>query len=502
MVAASAARAEPEALCGPFAGPKYATADAATDANDVTAKARLLAMNEAGTAAASGAASDAASEAMRPRQPEKGHIVGLPDADPRAEAPNRPSEALLALPKDAGGAIPGGFQLGTGARIAQSYFSPVICSTVARVEGPPGAGLDQLVTVVPDGAIVVDNTVYASASAEVEALELPAAKVEPTPDPYAPLQYGLAATGVREVRGLADGSGVRVALLDSMPEADHRDLGEVELRAIEGSGDAINRTGVHGTLMAGVIRAVEDNGFGIAGVAPGAELVSIPICAPGSGSGGRCTIWELLKGLDLAWDAEVQIVNLSLSGPPNPLLERGVDRLYELGVVVVAAAGNEGASIPRFPAAYSSVLGVGAIDRDGVVFERSNRGSWVELLAPGVEILSTVPGSAFAFGSGTSLAAAHVTGLLAVLTGVTKEPKLARAELFRAAHSRSGSSATNVARLPAACEVIVRLGLDCAQDTDLLGKARATDGAASNAASLSTRQGKRAPDAESAAANR
>ncbi|HEB90852.1 MAG TPA: hypothetical protein ENI85_14860 [Deltaproteobacteria bacterium] len=366
------------------------------------------------------------------------------------------SEAILALPKDGSGSIPTDFELGPGARIARSFFSPVICATVARVTGPAGATPTQLVTVVPEGSIVVPNDVYASAAAELEPVE---GMRRSGPDPYAPLQYGLSVTGVQEARGLGAGDGVKIALLDSAPEVDHRDLPESRIKRL--AEDAPHETGVHGTLMAGVLSAIEGNGFGIIGLAPDAELVSIPVCRPTGVAGGRCTIFDLLQGLDRAWESESAIVNLSLSGPPNPLLERGMGRLEELGVVVVAAAGNEGTGQRRYPAAYPSVVGVGAVDRDGMLFERSNRGTWVELFAPGVEILSTVPNDAFAFGSGTSLAAAHVTGALAILTGLTHDPLIARAELFRTAHARRKSGPMI---MPPVCEVLARLGRRCAAE--------------------------------------
>jgi thermitase len=210
--------------------------------------------------------------------------------------------------------------------------------------------------------------------------------------------------------------------------------------------------------MAGVIGAAENNGYGIAGLAPAARIVSIPICTSKGGAGGQCTIYQMLQGFDRAYDAEAAIVNLSLSGPPNPLLARGVARLEELGLVVVAAAGNEGHEERRYPAAYPSVVGVGAVDRDGRLFRSSNRGAWVELNAPGVEVLSTVPGSAFAFGSGTSLAAAHVTGSLAVLTGITGDARLARSELFRVVNARTGRG---LPILPPVCEVLRRTGRVC-----------------------------------------
>ena len=417
----------------------------------------------AGQLAASAAGVQPGRESARLGQ---GRIVSLPaDAGALVQSPSRSgagSEAILALPKNSSGQISSDFALGPGARIAGSYFSPVICSTVARVTGPAGATPDQLVVNVPSGAVVVANDVYyANASTELKSLE---ANPAPREDPYASLQYGLAVTGVRYARDLGDGSGVKVALLDSAPEDEHADLSAVRLESIPETEGRALQTGVHGTLMAGVIAASEGNGYGIAGVAPGADLISVPICRPDGGAGGRCSIYHMLRGLDIAFEAEAEIVNLSLSGPPNPLLERGMARLDELGVVVVAAAGNEGTEQPRYPAAYETVVSVGAVDQDGRLFEQSNRGDWVELSAPGVEVLSTVPGNAFAFGSGTSLAAAHVTGMIAVLTEVTQDPKRAKSELFRAAYStpQAGKPITGAgAAIPEICNVFARLGQPC-----------------------------------------
>lgn len=427
-----AALAEANTACGPFP---------ASAARPVAAPAESASSGAAGV-----------QPGVAPGGP--GAIVPMPaeTAAGAAGAAAPPSEAILALPKDAAGAISSEFELGQGVEITESFFSPVICATVARVSGPPGMPLDQLVPVVPEGSAVVANDVYALVAAEVT----PANAAAPGPDPYADYQYGLAITGVRAAREISTGEGVTIALLDSAPDASHLDLAGGQMRTHPGDAAEPPPVGVHGTLMAGLISATENNGFGIAGIAPGAKLVSIPSCRPAEGAGGRCTIYSLLRGLDLAWNAEAQIVNLSLSGPPNILLERGVTRLEELGAVVVAAAGNAGTTERRYPAAYPSVVSVGAVDREGRLFPASNRGPWVELMAPGVDVLSTVPGSAFAFGNGTSLAAAHVSGALAVLTSVTQDPRAARGALFRAA----GTSGEREG-LPQVCDVLADLGRPC-----------------------------------------
>jgi subtilisin family serine protease len=195
-------------------------------------------------------------------------------------------------------------------------------------------------------------------------------------------------------------------------------------------------------------------------LAPGAQLVAVPVCTPQSGSAtDRCLLYDLLRGVDVAWAREVAIMNLSLVGPDNPLLARAMNRLEELGVLVVAAAGNEGTDEPRYPAAYASVIGVGAADRERHVHMRSNRGVSAELYAPGVEVISTLPGDAFAFGSGTSFAAAHVSGTLAVLLGAGATPAQARTALFHQA--ATASEGKEAVLLPPLCDVLARLGKTC-----------------------------------------
>jgi subtilisin family serine protease len=213
-------------------------------------------------------------------------------------------------------------------------------------------------------------------------------------------------------------------------------------------------------MVVGIMRAIEHNAFGIEGIAPGAEVVSIPICTPsGGGSSDECRLSDLLRGVDVAWENGAQVVNMALVGPPNPLLRRAMDRLDQLGVLLVAAVGNEGLDQARYPAAYASVIGVGAVDANDQVYPRGNRGSAVEVLAPGVEIISTVPGDSFAFGDGTSLAAANVTGLLALAIAASGDPLAARTAFFQAA--QEGGRAIPI-RIPKMCAVLARLGKPCA----------------------------------------
>ena len=387
-----------------------------------------------------------------------GEIVPLPSPPATTERASAVAgEALLVLPKGADGVVPTDFELAPGVTVAASFFSPVLCATVVRVIGPPDRDPVALVARAPDGAVTAPNHVYVAAQAEVR----PFSRDTPAgDDPYQPLQWGLERTGAAQAWGVASGSGARVALLDSAPDVAHRDLGSVRLVPVPDAPAA--EPAVHGSLMAGVTNAAAGNDFGIAGIAPNAELMAIPVCRPAAAGGGdTCALFDLLRGVDLAWEQRAQVLNVSLVGPPNALLRRAMDRMDGLGVVVVAATGNEGVDEPRYPAAYPSVIGVGAVDRAGRSYERGNRGPAVELLAPGVEILSTVPGGRFAFGDGTSLAAAHTTGVLALAISASGDPIAARAAFFEAAQARATSPGNEPAPLPTACEVLAILETPC-----------------------------------------
>jgi subtilisin family serine protease len=358
---------------------------------------------------------------IEPAASPQGQFAQIEVETPRVRELARPGESLLALPKGPGG-LPLDYELGPGARIASSFFSPVLCATVARVVGPEGATPEQLVTRVPATAALVPHSVYLPAG-EARALE------RGGDDPYRDLQYALDEIEVEAMWSVSDGGGVTVALLDSAPDAAHRELSGMRVVPLDASAQPPDAT-LHGTLLAGVIGARADNGFGIRGVAPGADLAAIPVCGrQRAGAPETCGLYEILRGLDAAWEQKARVVNLSLVGPSNPLLERAMSRLERLGVALVAAAGNENTEQARYPAAYPSVIGVGAVDRRGERYARSNRGLSAKLLAPGVEIVSTAPHASFAFGSGTSLAAAHVSGVMALLVGSGLTPEQARALL-------------------------------------------------------------------------
>jgi thermitase len=167
----------------------------------------------------------------------------------------------------------------------------------------------------------------------------------------------------------------------------------------------------HGTHCAGIIGAIANNGIGIAGVAPGVKILAEKaLDARGAGSS-----YDVMKGVAHAITNGAKIVSLSVGGTATTSADR---KFYEAtvqsGALIIAAAGNSSDSL-GFPAAYPGVLSVGATDSAGALARFSNHDISMSLTAPGVGVLSTMPGDAYAKMSGTSMAAPFVAGVAALV---------------------------------------------------------------------------------------
>jgi subtilisin family serine protease len=116
---------------------------------------------------------------------------------------------------------------------------------------------------------------------------------------------------------------------------------------------------------------------------------------------------------------DVRYVNMSFSGPRDPLVENAIARMHAKGVVFVAAAGNQGPTAPpSYPAAYPDVIAVTAVNRNGENYRHANRGDYVDVAAPGVEILAALPKATTGYRTGTSFAAPFVTSIVATRTDI------------------------------------------------------------------------------------
>lgn len=168
----------------------------------------------------------------------------------------------------------------------------------------------------------------------------------------------------------------------------------------------------HGTHCAGTIAAAI-NGAGVVGVAPAAFLFAVKVLSS-SGSGA----WSnLIAGIDWCITNRMRIVSMSLGAPSAPsAVETICNTAWSKGLLLIAAAGNEGGPVGA-PAKFGSVVAVSAIDSGNLLASFSNRGPEVELCAPGVNVLSTLPGGTHGRLSGTSMACPHVSGAAALAWG-------------------------------------------------------------------------------------
>lgn len=231
------------------------------------------------------------------------------------------------------------------------------------------------------------------------------------------LQYALTKLDASAAHQLAQGRGATVAVIDSGIDRTHPDLASVSVNEFDATADGKTRTAAlldsHGTAVAGII-----SGRGtVKGVAPGAKLLSIRAFKPARpDAAATASTFTILKGMEWAMANGARVLNLSFAGPDDPLLRRAIYTVIEQRGIVVAAAGNGGPKAPpAYPAAYNPVIAVTAIDADNRVYERANRGPYIDVAAPGVDILAPTAGKQHQFHSGTSFAAAHVSGLIALM---------------------------------------------------------------------------------------
>ena len=227
-------------------------------------------------------------------------------------------------------------------------------------------------------------------------------------------QYALQKLEVAPAHELATGSGVPVAVIDSMIDTSHPEFQDATIALIDADGGADGDAHPHGTSIAGVIAA---HGT-LVGVAPGVRLIGIRAFLPdeAGGEGAHGTSWRILTALEEAARAGARVVNMSFAGPEDPLVGASVSGAIKRGMIAVAAAGNGGPDAkPLYPAAYPGVVAVTAIDKDDAIYARANRGAYVTFAAPGVDILVPAPNGTYQVSSGTSIAAAHISGLAALL---------------------------------------------------------------------------------------
>ncbi len=308
----------------------------------------------------------------------------------------------------------------------------VLRARVPEAVSEPAAAVAQLQTARPAAYLAAGVTA-------VETNDAYALHVYKPTDPLYPQQWALAggsggiyaseAWDVSTTRG----TGITVAVVDSGIDLQHPELSAKLVPGWDFFNDDNNPDDNigHGTHVAGIIAARANNSAGIAGVAFNAKVMPVKVCDiivdPISGSYLGCPYYYIAAGIIHAVDKGARVINLSLGGAKDsPTVKGAVDYALARNVVVVASAGNDGDTTNHvsYPAAYPGVISVAAHDNEGIHAPFSTSNPFVDISAPGVNILSTVPAEldsdpgtpvGYALDDGTSMAAPHVSGVAALL---------------------------------------------------------------------------------------
>ena len=378
-----------------------------------------------------------------------------PEDEGRAAQVDRQILVMLRIPPPhfrPGASYAGTYDVGAGregrrrtaARLARAHNLTLVTDWAM-----PSIGVDCYVMEAPAGANAVEVADAVSHDSSTEwAQPMRLFRSLGHEDPLYPLQPAASAWHLADLHRVSTGRRVVIAELDSGVEVDHLDLaGQVNAveNLVAGSRYAAE---AHGTAVAGIVAAIADNRVGIAGVAPGARLLALRACWQ-DGESAQCSSFTLARALQVALDRGVKVVNLSVTGPPDRLLAQLLDVTLARGITVVTAIDP---AVPRggFPASHPGVLAIAA--------DEAGAGPW--LLAPGRDVPTTLPGARWGLVSGSSFAAAHVSGLVALL--LEYAPALTPAEIRAAVSSVTtvGVDMQRVGRIDP-CAVFARLTGSC-----------------------------------------
>lgn len=262
-------------------------------------------------------------------------------------------------------------------------------------------------------------------------------------DPFFSMQHGFHSIQAFVSHYWSRGKGIRIAVVDTGLDDSHPDLASrlEEIRNFVDRDEDRFRSDIHGTAVGGVIAAAANNSTGIVGVAPEASLLPIKACWYGDNAsdGAQCNTLTLAKALNYSIKEEVDIINLSLTGPPDPLLNRLVEEALSRNIVVVGAKPVH--DRPAFPVSVEGTIAVAMNGQKGGAIS-----------APGRQVISTQPNEQYDFYNGSSFSAAHISGLAAVIRSMS--PALTPAQLLELLEKTAdpNTGAVNACRAVSALE--------------------------------------------------
>jgi thermitase len=273
----------------------------------------------------------------------------------------------------------------------------------------PGIGV-QVVTVPKGQAKEKAKTYSASAKVAYAEPDFVAQALGNPDDPGFVNQWGMVKIQAPQAWDVTTGSShVAIAILDTGVDLDHPDLaGKIVSNINFSDSPTTDDVYGHGTHVAGIAAAITNNGVGVAGLGYSCTIMNVKVLGD---TGAGAYSW-IASGIVWAADNGAEVINLSLGGlSASSTLEDAINYAWGKGVVIVAAAGNNGDTTPFYPAYYNSCIAVAATDGNDARASWSNYGDWVDVAAPGLNIYSTLKYDSYGYKSGTSMASPHVAGL-------------------------------------------------------------------------------------------
>ncbi|PWQ96382.1 S8 family serine peptidase [Leucothrix arctica] len=228
------------------------------------------------------------------------------------------------------------------------------------------------------------------------------------------LNYPLAQTGVGRAQQVSRGRGITIGMVDTPVDIRHPALRGVNIEQHLIADPKTTESRVHGTSIAGILVSKDPQ----IGVAPEAKLLSVSAFSsrPGHPKALRGKSTDIVAAIAYCIQKKVDILNLSFTGGRDKFVESIILNAIQRGITVVAAGGNKGkVGSTVYPAVIEGVIGVTAVDRNQRLFAQADRGRFIDIAAPGVGILTLAPQGKFQISTGTSMAAAHLSGVLALL---------------------------------------------------------------------------------------
>ncbi|MDH3743100.1 MAG: S8 family serine peptidase [Hyphomicrobiales bacterium] len=234
------------------------------------------------------------------------------------------------------------------------------------------------------------------------------------------VQYAVTKLEIPKAHETARGQGTIIAVIDSGVRTKHPALANSVIEQFNAVGKRGFKDFSHGTGIASIIGARK----GMVSVAPGAQILSSIVFAKDKKGGpSMAETYNVIRGVDWAVSKHAQIINMSFTGARDPAFDDVLNAAHKAGVISVAAAGNLGSKAPpAYPAAYPQVIAVTATDARDRLYKRANRGDYVTIAAPGVDVMVASRHKGFGLMSGTSAATGYVSGALALLA--QRQPQL------------------------------------------------------------------------------